>query len=42
VPTQPFVPAHLQQALRVLSRIADGIDDALASKLGGRTTFQVS
>lgn len=40
VPAQPFVPAHLQQALRALSQIADGIDDELATRLGGRTTFQ--
>ncbi|WP_203566592.1 T3SS (YopN, CesT) and YbjN peptide-binding chaperone 1 [Aestuariimicrobium ganziense] len=35
----PFVPAHLHQALRVISEIADGIDDELALKLKGRTTF---
>lgn len=40
VPSQPFVPAHLQQALRAVSQIADGIDDELAARLGGRTTFQ--
>lgn len=40
VPAQPFVPAHLHQALKAVSKIADGIDDALATKLGGRTTFQ--
>lgn len=39
VPAQPFVPAHLHQALAALSKIADGIDDELATKLGGRTTF---
>lgn len=39
VPAQPFVPAHLHQALAHLSNIADGIDDELATKLGGRTTF---
>ena len=39
VPAQPFVPAHLHQALRAVSQIADGIDDELASRLGGRTTF---
>ena len=39
VPAEPFVPAHLHQALRALSQIADGIDDELANKLGGRTTF---
>lgn len=41
VAAKPFVPAHLHQALRVLSQIADGIDDDLAEKLGGRTTFPV-
>lgn len=39
VAAKPFVPAHLHQALTHLSQIADGIDDALATKLGGRTTF---
>ena len=39
VAAQPFVPAHLPQALSALSQIADGIDDELATKLGGRTTF---
>jgi hypothetical protein len=37
--SQPFVPAHLHQAVRILSDIADGIDDELAAKLNGRTTF---
>lgn len=37
--THPFVPAHLHQALRMISQIADGIDDDLALKLRGRTTF---
>ena len=36
---KPFVPAHLRQALHALSQIADGIDEELAAKLGGRTTF---
>lgn len=39
VAAQPFVPAHLHQALFALSQIADAIDDELATKLGGRTTF---
>lgn len=39
VPARPFVPAHLHQALRIMSQIADGIDDDLADRLGGRTTF---
>ncbi len=36
---RPFVPAHLHQAVRILSDVADGIDDELATKLHGRTTF---
>ncbi len=36
---QPFVPAHLHQALRAVSVVADEIDEHLASKLRGRTTF---
>ncbi|GAA2103541.1 hypothetical protein GCM10009841_20730 [Microlunatus panaciterrae] len=39
VPARPFVPAHLQQAVRIMSDVADGIDDELAAKLHGRTTF---
>lgn len=39
VPAHPFVPAHLHQALRAISQIADGIDDELAARLQGRTTF---
>ena len=39
VPARPFVPAHLHQAVRILSDVADGIDDELAAKLHGRTTF---
>ena len=35
---RPFVPAHLQQAVRIMSEVADGIDDELAAKLNGRTT----
>lgn len=37
--SHPFVPAHLHQAVRILSEVADGIDDELAAKLDGRTTF---
>jgi hypothetical protein len=37
--SRPFVPAHLRQAVRILSDVADGIDDELAAKLNGRTTF---
>jgi len=39
VPAKPFVPAHLHQAVRILGDVADGIDDELAVKLNGRTTF---
>ncbi len=39
VPARPFVPAHLHQAVRILSEVADGIDEELANKLNGRTTF---
>jgi hypothetical protein len=39
VPAKPFVPAHLHQAVQVMSEVADGVDDELAAKLGGRTTF---
>ncbi len=37
---RPFVPAHLHQAMQILAETADGIDDELAVKLGGRTTFE--
>ncbi|PID53805.1 MAG: hypothetical protein CSB46_06015 [Micrococcales bacterium] len=37
---QPFVPAHLRQAMSMVSKLADSIDNELASKLGGRTTFE--
>ena len=36
---RPFLPAHLRQAVKILAETADGIDDELAVKLGGRTTF---
>ena len=39
VPARPFVPAHLHQAVRVMSDVADGVDEELAMKLHGRTTF---
>jgi len=39
VQAKPFVPAHLHQAVRIVSDVADGIDDELAAKLHGRTTF---
>jgi hypothetical protein len=39
VPARPFVPAHLRQAVRIMSDVADGIDNELATKLHGRTTF---
>ncbi|MDR1214874.1 MAG: YbjN domain-containing protein [Propionibacteriaceae bacterium] len=36
---QPFVGAHLRQAISELCKVADGVDDLLASSLHGRTTF---
>jgi hypothetical protein len=36
---RPFVPEHLQHAVTILSEVADGIDEDLAAKLHGRTTF---
>jgi hypothetical protein len=39
VPARPFVAAHLHQAVAIMSDVADGIDDELAAKLKGRTTF---
>ena len=39
VMAQPFVPAHLAQAVQIMSDTADAIDDHLADKLRGRTTF---
>ncbi len=39
VPAKPFVAAHLHQAVLIMSDVADGIDDELAAKLKGRTTF---
>jgi hypothetical protein len=36
---QPFVAEHLHHAVRILSEVADAIDDELAAKLHGRTTF---
>lgn len=38
--TRPFVPAHLHQAVRMMSDMADAIDDDLARKLGGLTAFE--
>lgn len=35
----PFVPAHLHQAVRIMAETADSVDDELARKLNGRTTF---
>ncbi len=37
--SSPFVPAHLMQAVRELTAVADGIDENLADTLRGRTTF---
>lgn len=39
VMSHPFVPAHLHQAVTLMAEVADGIDDDLAGKLRGRTTF---
>lgn len=36
----PFVPAHLHQAVRAVSEVADGVDEELAMRLHGRTTFE--
>lgn len=36
---RPFVAEHLRQAVRIMSEVADGIDEELAAKLHGRTTF---
>ena len=36
---KPFVPEHLHRAVRIMSQLSDGIDDELARKLHGRTTF---
>ena len=36
---RPFVPEHLHHAVRIMSEVADGVDDELAAKLHGRTTF---
>lgn len=37
--SQPFVPGHLRQALEAISLVADGIDEELAARLSGRTTY---
>jgi hypothetical protein len=42
VQARPFVAAHLHQAVRIMSEIADSVDDELAVKLNGRTTFDGS
>lgn len=39
VPADPLIPAHLQRALRIVSLISDTMDEMLADKLRGRTTF---
>lgn len=36
---RPFVPAHLHEGVRIMSAIADAIDDELAAKLRGRVSF---
>lgn len=38
----PFVPAHLHQAVRHITQIADGIDEKLSLRLNGHTTFDAS
>lgn len=40
VMARPFVAAHLHQAVSIMSRLADGLDNELARKLRGRTTFE--
>ena len=40
VPADPLIPAHLHRAFQVVSLVSDSIDDALAQKLRGRTTFE--
>ena len=40
VMARPFVAAHLHQAVSIMSRLADGLDNELARKLHGRTTFE--
>lgn len=40
VAADPLIPAHLQRALRIVSLISDNIDEVLAEKLRGRTTFE--
>lgn len=37
---RPLVPAHLQLAIRSVTTLADGIDEELAEKLHGRTTYR--
>lgn len=37
---RPFVAEHLHKGVRIMSQLADGIDDELARKLRGRTTFE--
>ncbi len=36
---RPFVPAHLHEGVRVMSQLADAIDDDLAVKLRGRVSY---
>jgi hypothetical protein len=40
VQARPFVAAHLNQAVRFMAEVADSVDDELARKLDGRTTFE--
>lgn len=36
---RPFVRAHLRTALEHITKVADGLDDELAARLSGRTTY---
>lgn len=38
----PFVPAHLHQALQTMTVVADELDEELAQRLRGRTSFGVA
>lgn len=40
VPAMPFAPQQLRSVLDYMSRVADGIDDGLATRVGGRAAFE--
>lgn len=40
VPAMPFAPQQLRSVLDYMSRIADGIDDDLAARVGGKPAFE--